>query len=62
MMRKAYSTIFRKKAVAVRVTFAVALTMLLCVSCIKNDIPYPRIQPDILEIEAESMSPTGLLS
>lgn len=55
MMRKAYSTIFRKKAAAVRATFAVALTMLLCVSCIKNDIPYPRIQPDILEIEAEGM-------
>ena len=55
MMRKAYSTFLRRKAASVRATVTVALTMLLCAGCIKNDIPYPRIQPDILEIEADGM-------
>ena len=34
---------------------AIACLALSLTGCIKNDIPYPRIQPDFLEIEAEGM-------
>lgn len=36
-----------------------ALTAAALTGCIKNDIPYPRIQPDFLSIEAEGMIGTA---
>ncbi len=47
-----FHNIFR----AIAATLATA-AMMLTNGCLKNDIPYPRIQPDITAIEAE-----GLLS
>lgn len=47
-----------------RHTLAIICTLLLagiCASCIKNDIPYPRIQPNITSLEVEYQAQPAVL-
>lgn len=44
-----------KQSRVILYTFTAACVVLLC-SCLKNDIPYARIQANLLEIEAEGQS------
>ena len=45
-----------KIAKYIKLSIALVAISIAVVSCIENDIPYPRIQPNFVEIEAEYQS------
>lgn len=53
--RNIYTTLFGRRGNCGIGSMVVLLLLPLLSACIKNDIPYPRIQPDITSIEADGM-------